>query len=91
MTPIRDPAAAIPKSEAAIVTASDMTELELVLPDPGDKDLPEAALFLIACAMRYHTDPEFISEQLAWLAAQADHDPVDEGLSPEDLNASNDD
>ena len=35
------PAMVIPPTEAAIVTASNMTELELVLPDLGDEDLPE--------------------------------------------------
>lgn len=40
-----------------------------------DGGLPEAALFLMACAMRYHAEPEFVQEQLAWLAA------LDEGTS----------
>lgn len=64
-------AAVIPPSEAAIVTASNMTELELVLPQTGEgEDLPEAALFLTACALRYHADPRFVEAQLAWLRKQ---------------------
>jgi hypothetical protein len=67
----KEAAVSIPTTEAAIITASGMTELELVLPKvERDEDLPEAALFLVACAMRYHADPEFVQEQLAWLAAQ---------------------
>jgi hypothetical protein len=59
----------VPSSEAAIVTAGGMTELELVLPEVADPgDLPEAARFLIACAMRYHDDPGFVERQLTWLA-----------------------
>ena len=67
----KEAAVSIPPTEAAITTASGMTELELVLPKmEDDEDLPEAALFLVACAMRYHADPEFVQEQLAWLAAR---------------------
>jgi hypothetical protein len=80
----------IPPSEAAIVTASNMTELELVLPDIGDGDLPEIAIFLVACAMRFHSDPGFVEEQLEWLVRKHDSE-VDEGLKPEELNSSNDD
>ncbi len=58
----------IPATEAAIITARDMTELELVMPKmENDADLPEAALFLVACAMRYHADPAFVEAQLRWL------------------------
>jgi hypothetical protein len=83
-----DPAAAIPSNEAAIVTASGMTELELVLPDVDV--LPEAAQFLVACAMRYHADAAFVQEQLAWVAARTEENRTDEGMSPDELNASND-
>jgi hypothetical protein len=31
----------LPPNEAAILTSGNMTELELVLPDLGDEDLPE--------------------------------------------------
>jgi hypothetical protein len=63
-----EPGVTIPPTEAAIVTASDMTELELVLPQAGDfETLPEAALFLAACALRYHDDPRFVEAQLSWL------------------------
>ncbi|AWM88150.1 hypothetical protein [Microvirga sp. 17 mud 1-3] len=81
---------AIPPNEAAIVTASNMTELELVLPDLSDDDLPEIPTFLVACAMRFHSDPQFVQEQLDWLARMREAD-VDEGLKPDELNASNDD
>lgn len=67
----KEAAVSIPTSEAAITTASGMTELELVLPKmEDDEQLPEAALILVACAMRYHAEPEFVQEQLARLAAQ---------------------
>jgi hypothetical protein len=63
----------VPSSEAAIVTAGGMTERELVLPEVADPgDLPEAARFLIACAMRYHDDPDFVERQLTWLARKSD-------------------
>jgi hypothetical protein len=80
----------IPPNEAAIVTSSNMTELELVLPDLGDSDLPEIAIFLVACAMRFHSDPDFVQEQLAWLVRMHDTE-VDEGLRPDQLNSANDD
>ena len=32
----------------------------------------EAARFLIACAMRYHDDPDFVERQLTWLARKSD-------------------
>lgn len=80
----------IPLSEAAIVTSNNMTELELVLPEFGEGDLPELALFLIACAMRFHSDPDFMHEQLNWLVSQHEGE-VDEGLKPDELNSSNDD
>jgi hypothetical protein len=83
-------AVAIPPTEAAIVTASNMTELELVLPDLSDEDLPEIPTFLVACAMRFHSDPQFVQEQLEWLARMREAD-VDEGLRPDELNSSNDD
>jgi len=38
----------IPPDEAAILTSGNMTELELVLPDLGEKELPEIAIFLVA-------------------------------------------
>ena len=64
----KEPAAVVPDTEAAIVTASNMTDLELVLPSTGDiGELPEAARFLAACAMRYHADPAFVDAQLKWL------------------------
>lgn len=80
----------IPLGEAAIVTSNDMTELELVLPDLGDGDVPELALFLIACAVRLHSDPDFLQEQLDWLVSHHEEAP-DEGLKPGELNSSNDD
>ena len=43
----------------------------MVLPRMEDDEaLPETALILVACAMRYHAEPELVQEQLAWLAAQ---------------------
>ncbi|QFU15647.1 hypothetical protein [Microvirga thermotolerans] len=83
-------AIAIPPTEAAIVTASNMTELELVLPDMPDEDLPEIPTFLVACAMRFHSDPHFVREQIEWLARMR-ASGMDEGLKPEELNSSNDD
>jgi hypothetical protein len=80
----------VPPNEAAIVTSSNMTELELVLPDLGDSDLPEIAIFLVACAMRFHSDPEFVQEQLEWLVRAHDSE-VDEGMRPDQLNSANDD
>lgn len=80
----------VPPNEAAIVTASNMTELELVLPDLGDEDLPEIAIFLVACAMRFHSDPGFVQEQLEWLVRMHDTE-VDEGMKPDQLNSANDD
>ena len=63
----KEPGAVVPPTEAAIVTASNMTELELVLPrTDDDEELPEAALFLTACALRYHDDPVFVQAQLKW-------------------------
>jgi hypothetical protein len=79
----------IPPNEAAIVTASNMTELELVMPDTGDDDLPEIAIFLVACAMRFHSDPSFVQDQLEWLVRMHDTE-VDEGLKPDQLNSEND-
>ncbi|MBZ6076180.1 hypothetical protein [Microvirga puerhi] len=81
-------AISIPPNEAAIVTASNMTELELVLPDLDDEELPEIPTFLVACAMRFHSDPQFVQEQLDWLSRMRD---ADEGLKPDELNSSNDD
>ena len=80
----------IPPTEAAILTSGNMTELELILPDLGDEDLPEVAIFLVACAMRFHSDPQFVQEQIEWLARMREAD-VDEGLRPDELNSSNDD
>ena len=84
------PAVTLPPTEAAIVTASNMTELELVMPDMGDEDLPEIAIFLVACAMRFHSDPNFVQEQLEWLVRMHDTE-VDEGMKPDQLNSANDD
>jgi hypothetical protein len=80
----------LPPNEAAILTSGNMTELELVLPDLGDEDLPEIAVFLVACAMRFHSDPDFVQEQLEWLVKAHDAE-VDEGLRPDQLNSANDD
>jgi hypothetical protein len=80
----------VPATEAAIVTSGNMTELELVLPDLGDRDLPEIAIFLVACAMRFHSDPDFVQEQMEWLVRMHDTE-VDEGLKPSELNSANDD
>jgi hypothetical protein len=45
-------------TQAALVTASGTTELELVMADLAeDEELAEAALFLVAYAMRYHDAP----------------------------------
>jgi hypothetical protein len=79
----------VPSSEAALVTSGNMTELELVLPDMGDSDLPEIAIFLVACAMRFHSDPDFVQEQLEWLVKAHDEE-VDEGMRPDQLNSAND-
>ncbi len=80
----------VPPTEAAIVTSGNMTELELVLPDMGDSDLPEIAIFLVACAMRFHSDPDFVHQQLEWLVQVHDSE-VDEGMRPDQLNSANDD
>jgi hypothetical protein len=80
----------VPPHEAAIVTAGNMTELELILPDLGDRDLPEIAIFLVACAMRFHSDPGFVQDQLEWLVRMHDTE-VDEGMKPDQLNSANDD
>jgi len=79
----------IPPTEAAILTSGNMMDLELVLPDLGDQDLPEVAIFLVACAMRFHSDPDFVQEQLEWLVMAHDSE-VDEGLRPDQLNSAND-
>ncbi len=48
-----EPGLVIPSTEAAIITANDMSDIEIVMPDfPDDRDLPEPVLFLVACAMR---------------------------------------
>lgn len=80
----------IPSGEAAVITANGMTELELVLPEFDEGDVPEPALFLVACAMRFHQDPDFVHEQLNWLVSRHEAE-ADEGLKPEELNSSNDD
>ena len=79
----------IPPDEAAILTSGNMTELELVLPDLGEKELPEIAIFLVACAMRFHSDPDFVQDQLEWLVRAHDSE-VDEGLRPDQLSSDND-
>ena len=79
----------VPPNEAAIVTSGNMTDLELVLPDLGDSALPEIAVFLVACAMRFHSDPDFVQEQLEWLVRAHDSE-VDEGMRPDQLNSAND-
>jgi hypothetical protein len=79
----------IPPTEAAILTSGNMTDLELILPDMGDSDLPEIAIFLVACAMRFHSDPDFVHEQLEWLV-HAHEAEADEGLRPDQLNSAND-
>lgn len=81
--------AIVPPNEAALITSGNMTELELVLPDLGDRDLSDIAIFLVACAMRFHSDPDFVQEQLEWLVRMHDQE-VDEGLRPDQLNSSND-
>ena len=48
------------------------------------------AIFLVACAMRFHSDPDFVQEQLEWLVRAHDAE-VDEGLRPDQLNSANDD
>ncbi|WP_230532903.1 hypothetical protein [Microvirga roseola] len=80
----------VPPNEAALVTSGGMSDLELVLPDLGDRDLPEIAIFLVACAMRFHSDPDFVQEQLEWLVRMHDAE-VDEGMRPDQLNSANDD
>ena len=80
----------VPPNEAALLTSGNMTELELVLPDLGENDLPEIAIFLVACAMRFHIDPGFVQDQLEWLVNAHDAE-VDEGLRPDQLNSANDD
>jgi len=71
----------IPPNEAALLTSGNMSDLELILPDMGDSDLPEIAIFLVACAMRFHSDPDFVQEQLEWLVNAHDAE-VDEGMRP---------
>ncbi len=80
----------IPPNEAALLTSGNMTDLELILPDLGESDLPEIAIFLVACAMRFHSDPDFVHQQLEWLV-QAHDSEVDEGMRPDQLNSANDD
>ena len=80
----------VPPTEAALLTSGNMTELELVLPDLGEEDLPEIAIFLVACAMRFHSDPGFVQDQLEWLVRMHDTE-VDEGMRPDQLNSANDD
>ena len=83
-------ATTVPPNEAAIVTSNNMTELELILPELGEGDVPELVLFLVACAMRFHSDPDFMHEQLDWLVSRHEGE-TDEGLKPGELNSSNDD
>jgi hypothetical protein len=44
----------------------------------------------VACAMRFHSDPDFVQEQLEWLVNAHDSE-VDEGMRPDQLNSANDD
>jgi hypothetical protein len=53
--------------EVIVTTIDDMQELRVDLPDMGDdEDVPDAAMFILACACRWKTDKTFVKEMLSW-------------------------
>lgn len=59
-------------SEAAIVTSGGCERIELLIPKmDGDAQVPDAVVFLMACAAKFMHDPDFVQEQLDWFHAQA--------------------
>ena len=60
----------LPKSEAALVTANGGRELQLLLPEYGDKDVPELVLYLAVCLARAD-DQDFFNEMMDWLKSEA--------------------
>jgi hypothetical protein len=58
----------VPRTECAIISANDMRELRMLVPErvDGDGEMPGVMAFMLACFMRSR-DPGFVTEQLAWL------------------------
>lgn len=55
------------KDQAAIVT-NDKDGIEILLPETTkDDEMPPHFLYLMACAMRYYQDPDFVMEQIMWM------------------------
>jgi hypothetical protein len=60
----------LPENECAIVSTDGMRGLEVLIPDLNDDtEMPTVAAFLMACAMRFYEDKQFVEEQIAWLNA----------------------
>lgn len=62
----------VPKGEAALVTSHGMRGLVLLIPNFDDKNAPvdPMVIFLTACLVRFHTDEDFVKDQLDWFEAQ---------------------
>jgi hypothetical protein len=53
--------------EVVVATCDAMQDLKAYVPDmPDSFDVPDAAMFLIACACRWQKDKQFVAEMLAW-------------------------
>lgn len=63
-----DGALILEQGEAALITTDGMKGLSLMIPKSmPNKLVPDVVLFLTACMVRYHRDPEFVAEQVKWM------------------------
>lgn len=57
----------LPKDQAAIVTNKN-DGIDIFLPESTPNDeMPPHFLYLMACAMRYYSDPAFAAEMIMWM------------------------
>lgn len=71
----------VPPNECAVVTTGELTDIELLSPVnmPEGDMVPTTMSYLLAIALRWHRDPDFVAAQIEWLDAQ-------KPLKPEDYN-----
>jgi hypothetical protein len=55
------------KREVVVSTKGEMTDIDIYVPDVEDNfDVPDAAMFLLACALRWKNDKAFVQQMINW-------------------------
>jgi hypothetical protein len=59
------------KREVVVSTKGEMTDIDIYVPDVEDEfDVPDAAMFLLACALRWKTDKAFVQTMIRWFDSE---------------------